>query len=151
MSRSSTPGTASASSSSPTSWAAARWATGRRPAFAIRPDPVEYVRIRGDQLRPNDGRYDLRVTNELEETLFVDRLQLIAITHPTDVDIFPNEGMTDPPKPFQLFAARDSRPPARAVDDHGHDVTARIASLDRRYPDDFELRARSAATPRCTR
>ena len=29
--------------------------------------------------------------------------------------------------------------PARATDDHGHDVTDRIARIDRRYPDDFQL------------
>jgi Flp pilus assembly protein TadD len=109
------------------------------PGLRNTPDATEYVRIRGDQLQPHDGRYDLRVTNELEETLFVDRLQLVAITHPNDVDIFPNEGMTDPPKPFRLFAAGNARPPLRALDEHGHDVTARVASLDRRYPDDFDL------------
>ena len=37
------------------------------------PDPDEYVRIRGDQLQPRDGRYELRVTNELEEAMFLDR------------------------------------------------------------------------------
>ena len=109
------------------------------PGVRNTPNPIEYVRIRGDQLQPNDGHYDLRVTNELEETLFVDRLQLLAITHPNDVEIFPNEGMTDPPKPFKLFAARHAGPPARAVDEHGHDVTARVAVLDRQYPDDFDL------------
>jgi Tfp pilus assembly protein PilF len=109
------------------------------PGVRNTPDATEYVRIRGDQLQPKDGRYDLRVTNELEETLFVDRLQLVAITHPADVAIFPNEGMTDPPKPFRLFAARHARPPERVVDDHGHDVTARVARLDRQYPDDFDL------------
>ena len=31
------------------------------------PDPDEYVRIRGDLLRERNGRYELRVTNELEE------------------------------------------------------------------------------------
>jgi hypothetical protein len=109
------------------------------PGLRNTPDATEYVRVRGDQLRPHDGRYDLRVTNELEETLFVDRLQLVAITHPNDVDIYPNEGMTDPPKPFRLFAVRDARPPLRALDEHGHDVTTRVAGLDRVYPDDFEL------------
>jgi hypothetical protein len=109
------------------------------PGLRNTPDATEYVRIRGDQLKPNDGRYDLRVTNELEETLFVDRLQLVAITHPDDIEIFPNEGMSDPPKPFRLFAARTARQPARALDEHGHDVTARVASLDRQYPDDFDL------------
>jgi hypothetical protein len=104
-----------------------------------RPDPVEYVRIRGDQLVPNDGRFEIRITNELEETLFADRLQLLVIAHPSEVEVFPNEGLTEPPKPFRLFAVRDQRPPARAVDEHGHDVTARLARIDRQYPGDFTL------------
>ncbi|MEO7274641.1 MAG: FG-GAP-like repeat-containing protein, partial [Vicinamibacterales bacterium] len=40
------------------------------PGQWAQPDPDEYVRIRGDQLVPRNGRYELRVTNELEETLF---------------------------------------------------------------------------------
>jgi Tfp pilus assembly protein PilF len=105
------------------------------------PDSDEYVRIEGDRLAPKNGRYELRVTNELEEAVFLDRVQLVAVSHPADIEVFPNEGMTDPPKPFRLFAVRGLAPPARAVDDHGHDVTARIAKRDRVYPDDFELSA----------
>jgi tetratricopeptide (TPR) repeat protein len=103
------------------------------------PDPVEYVRIRADQLKPRDDRFEIRVTNELEEALFVDRLQLLAVAHPTGIDVFPNEGMTDPPKPFKLHGVRHARVPARATDGQGRDVTDRIARLDRRYPDDFAL------------
>src|SRR5207248_4022551 len=103
------------------------------------PDPLEYVRMRGDQLVARDGRYEIRVTNELEETLFADRFQLWAIDHPRGIDVFPNEGLTDPPKPFRLFAVRDERLPQRVIDDHGHDVTDRISDIDRRYPDDFPL------------
>ena len=111
------------------------------------PDPIEYVRIPGHQLRPRNGRLELRVTNELEEALFVDRLQLLAIAHPSTIEIYPNEGMTTPPKPFRLFQVTDERVP-RAVDDHGHDVTERIARVDRTYPDDFALeRIRGYAKP----
>ena len=118
------------------------------PGERNRPNPIEYVRIRGDQLRPRNGRYEIRVTNELEETLYLDRLQLLAVAHPRGVEIFPNEGMTDPPKAFRLHTVVDVRPPIRAVDDHGHDVTDRIARLDRRYPDDFTLsRFRGYAEP----
>ena len=67
------------------------------------PDPDEYVRIRGDQLKERNGRYELRVTNELEEALFADRFQLIAVAHPQDVEVYPNEGMTDPPRAFQAL------------------------------------------------
>ncbi|HEX8118801.1 MAG TPA: CRTAC1 family protein, partial [Pyrinomonadaceae bacterium] len=63
------------------------------------PDPDEYVRISGEQLREKDGRYELRVTNELEEVLFVDRLQLLAVSHPSGVEVFPNEGLGNPTGP----------------------------------------------------
>ncbi|PYQ07438.1 MAG: hypothetical protein DMF83_09615 [Acidobacteria bacterium] len=104
------------------------------------PDPDEYVRLTDEQLRPRDGHYELRVTNELEEGLFVDRLALMAVAHPADEEIFPDEGLRSPPPSFRLFAAAGARPPVHAVDEHGHDVADRVARLDRRYPDDFRLR-----------
>jgi Tfp pilus assembly protein PilF len=109
------------------------------PGIFNMPDPDEYVRIRGDQLRERNGRYELRVTNELEEALFLDRVQLIAVAHPQGVEVYPNEGLTAPPQPFKIYSTRDARPPLAAVDEHGHDVLSRIARLDRVYPDDFKL------------
>ncbi|HEV7377931.1 MAG TPA: FG-GAP-like repeat-containing protein, partial [Pyrinomonadaceae bacterium] len=49
------------------------------------PDPDEYVRIRADQLKERNGRYEIRMTNELEEVLYVDRVQLLAVAHPVGV------------------------------------------------------------------
>lgn len=104
-----------------------------------KPDPEEYVRIRSDQLKERNGRYELRVTNELEEAMFVDRLQLLAVAHPAGTEIYPNEGMSDPPKPFKLFVTHDARPPLSAIDNHGDDVLDRISRMDRLWPDDFKL------------
>jgi len=101
------------------------------------PDPDEYVRIRDDQLKEHYGHFEIRVTNELEETLYADRFQLIAIAHPSDVEVYPNEGMSDPPRRFKLFLTHNARPPIAATDEHGRDVLARISKLDRQYPDDF--------------
>ncbi|HEX8844069.1 MAG TPA: FG-GAP-like repeat-containing protein [Pyrinomonadaceae bacterium] len=103
------------------------------------PDPDEYVRIRGDQLKERDGRYELRVTNELEEVLYVDRLQLVAVAHPIGVEVYPNEGMTTRPRPFILYKTKNARPPLAATDEHGHDVLPRLAKVDRQYVDDFTL------------
>ncbi len=103
------------------------------------PDPVEYVRIPGDRLKPVGDRLQLRITNELEEVLYLDRVQLLTVTHPDDVQVFPNEGMTATAKPFKLHAVRTPTVPASVTDDHGHNVTERIGQLDRRYPDDFRL------------
>jgi hypothetical protein len=111
---------------------------GVAPRVWNHPDPVEYVRLAPEQLRPRDGRYELRVTNELEEVLYLDRVRLLAVDHPEDVSVHPGEGMTEPPKAFRLFAARDPRTP-RAADDRGRDVTARLARLDRRFVDELPL------------
>jgi len=104
------------------------------------PDPEEFVRIRGDQLRARNGRYELRVTNELEEALFVDRLSLVAVTHPAGTEVYPNEGMFSPPfPPHRLFVTRAAAPPALVVDEHGHNVSDLIARVDRRAPSDYSL------------
>jgi Tfp pilus assembly protein PilF len=109
------------------------------PGLRNTPDPVEYVRIDGRLLQPRDGRYDLRVTNELEETVFLDRAELIAIAHPSDLVVHPNEGLRSVNNPFRLYAVRDARAPLAVEDEHGHDVLDRVTSTDRRYPDDFRL------------
>jgi Tfp pilus assembly protein PilF len=104
------------------------------------PDPDEYVRIRGDQLKARDGRYEIRMTNELEEVMYVDRLQLLAVDHPADTEVYPNEGLKSPPRPpFQLYTVRDAHPPLSATDDRGHDELPALSRLDRKYVDDFDL------------
>jgi tetratricopeptide (TPR) repeat protein len=104
------------------------------------PDPEEYVRITDNQLEERNGRLELRITNELEEVLFLDRLRLLAVDHPQSVEIFPNEGLTTPPfKPFQLHGVRDLRAPGRAVDDGGRNLMTDIAALDRRFAEGFGI------------
>jgi hypothetical protein len=104
------------------------------------PDPDEYVRITSDQLKPREGRLELRISNELEEALFLDHLRLLAVDHPVSVEIFPDEGLTAPPfKPFRLYAASSVRAPSAVLDHRGVDVAARVAARDRRFVDGFAL------------
>ena len=119
------------------------------PSLWNQPDPDEYVRIRGDQLAPRAGAYELRLTNELEEALFFDRAELVAIDHPAGADVFPNEGLRSAPRPpFAVTAVHQAAPPVRARDEHGHDVLPHLTALDRRYPDDFaRLPIRGYAEP----
>lgn len=110
------------------------------PGVRNKPDPDEYVRIPEGKLKPRNGRYEFRITNELEEVLYVDHLQMVAVAHPADVEVYPNEGMIDPPlPPFKLYKTRNAHLPVSAIDDKGNDVLNRIASIDRKYPDDFNL------------
>ena len=110
-----------------------------RPLERPRPGRV-HARARRRPLQPRDGRLDLRVTNELEEALFVDRLGLVAVDHPADVEIHPREGLVSPPFPaFELYAADAARPVLAATDDRGRDVTEQVRDLDRRFVDDLPI------------
>ena len=114
------------------------------------PDPDEYVRIQGRQLKERDGRYEIRVTNELEEVLYVDRLQLIAVAHPQGVEVYPNEGMKDPPRPFILYKTKGAHPPLEAWDDQGRDVLSRLTKVDRQFVEGFPLDKIRGYSPRHT-
>jgi tetratricopeptide (TPR) repeat protein len=103
------------------------------------PDPEELVRLTASQLRPRDGRLELRVTNELEEALFLDRLSLLAVDHPADVEVYPDEGLRNPAADGRLVAVTGARPLAGAVDEAGRDVGDRLLALDRRFVDGFAL------------
>jgi Flp pilus assembly protein TadD len=118
------------------------------PGVRNEPDPDEFVRIPGDALRPRQGRYDVHVTNELEEAMYLDQVRLEAVTHPVDVEVYPNGGLVSPARPHVLHAVRNRREVRAAVDEHGHDVRAAVAAIDRRAPDDFTLeKIRGYATP----
>jgi hypothetical protein len=99
----------------------------------------DWVKIRGDQLVPKDGTYDVRITAELWETHFVDSVALLVVDHPGNTEIFVDERFA---KEAPALATRVTEAPeavARAWDDKGRDVTDLIARRDGRYLSTFEL------------
>ncbi len=82
-----------------------------RPGGAEPSRPLEYVRLAPASSEAQDGRYELRVTNELEEVMYLDEVRLLAVEHPVGVEVYPDEGMTGTPKEFRLFGVRDLRVP----------------------------------------
>lgn len=110
------------------------------PGVYSTPDPEEFVRIPGNRLRPRDGRLELRVTNELEETLFLDHLSLIAVDHPASTDVLPREGLVSAPAAgLRMETVRDRRPAVRVVDASGRDASLAAARTDRTYVDGLPL------------
>ncbi len=104
------------------------------------PDTDEYVRVTGEQLRARDGVLSLRMNNQLEEVIYFDAVKLLAIDHPQDTEVYPNERlMPGPPYPdFKVFSVKGARAPIAAVDDRGNDILALVSSIDRKYPEDFD-------------
>ncbi len=97
----------------------------------------EWYKIGRDQLVPQNGFYDLRITGELWETYYYDYLALMTVDHPAGTEIFTDERYAVPSVKLAVTAVTTPQPVAHAADDNGQDVTDIIRSLDGKYLDNF--------------
>jgi len=95
----------------------------------------DWVRVRGDQLTPRNGWYDLRITAELWETHFFDLASLLVVDHPSGTEVFVDERFVVPPPRLGVTVTGPVQPIAAAHDDRGNDVTAVIRDRDDRHLD----------------
>jgi tetratricopeptide (TPR) repeat protein len=112
------------------------------------PHPVAENATRVGQPRPilpttNDQRpattLSFRFMEPLEEAVYLDQVRVLAVDHPADTDVYPNEYFASNPPypPFKVVVSHDARPPAAAWDEPGHDVLPDL--LAHRYFGDFVL------------
>ncbi|MGO8793940.1 MAG: FG-GAP-like repeat-containing protein [Candidatus Sulfotelmatobacter sp.] len=125
------------------------------------PRPVEWVKIersmireKVSDLRPQTSDLGTNLTPELrsprsvlsfrfmeplEEAVYLDQVRLLAVDHPANEEVYPNEYFaSDPPYPeFKVVVSRDAHPPAGAWDEHGHSVLPDL--LAHRYFGDLGL------------
>jgi tetratricopeptide (TPR) repeat protein len=107
------------------------------------PDPDEWIKVDGSKLREQNGSYSLRFGEPMEEVNFVDQVRLVAVDHPANAAVYPNEGFLSAP-PFaqpKTIVAAGAHPLAGAWDDHGNDVlpilNQRLQSAAPTYVRDF--------------
>ena len=87
---------------------------------------------------PPDGFYEVRMTEELREVSYLDRVRLLALDHPAAVEVFTNEKFKSPPFPkFRLFGVGRRVRPRRAVDGRGRDVLPALLARDGVYAEGF--------------
>ena len=105
------------------------------------PRPTEAIKIERDMLREERGMLSFRFMEPLEESVYLDQVQLLAVDHPDDFEVYPNEYFASNPPypPFKVVFSnnKDARPPAGAWDEHGHDVLPDL--LAHRYFGDFKV------------
>ena len=101
--------------------------------------PTEYIKLNRDTVREKDGKLSFRLMEPMEEVVYLDKVGLLAVDHPSDFDVFPNEYFaSNPPYPtFKVVASRNAQPPAAVHDEHGHDLLPDL--LAHRYVGDFKL------------
>lgn len=103
-------------------------------------DPTEYLKVDGSRVKPRNGRISFRFAEVMEELTYLDHVRLLAVDHPSDLAVYPNEYFaSQPPFPeFKAVTSRNARPPAAARDDGGRDVLPMLLNRDRRYVTAFE-------------
>ncbi len=113
------------------------------------PRPVEYIKIDRAMIKEkvspttNDQRpattLSFRFMEPLEEAVYLDQVRLLAVDHPANEEVYPNEYFaSNPPYPeFKVVVSRDAKPPAAAWDEHGHNVLPDL--LAHHYFGDFAL------------
>ena len=99
----------------------------------------EHLMIPGSRLKSRDGLYTLQVTEELWEAAYFESIRLIAIDHPTDVEVFSNEKVGPAEiAEHQIHTVRNRRPPVAARDKHARNVLPEILNRDGTFMRGFD-------------
>lgn len=113
---------------------------GKDTSFAFPNASSEYLLIPGADLKADSGRYDVRITEELWEAVFVDQAKLIAVDHPDSVRVFADERFVPPPFPGkQVYEVPHEYLPVSATDDQGTNLLPLLSRHDYRYVSNFDL------------
>jgi Tfp pilus assembly protein PilF len=99
------------------------------------PQVLEHVKLEPGQLVSRDHCYELRITEPMEETAYVDQLELLAVDHPATWRVFPDErlAVTGPQPSHDLLVVDQPIFPKRAQGPHNQDCTAQLMKADRVY------------------
>ena len=100
-------------------------------------DHDEYLQIPAESLDPRDGRYEIRITEELHEVSYIDQVRLIALDHPARSRSSPTRSSSRRRSPSSGSSASAGASSRRRVDGRGRDVLPRLLRRDRVYADGF--------------
>jgi Tfp pilus assembly protein PilF len=106
-------------------------------------DPEEFLALGGEQQFPaKNGAYEVRITEELREVLYLDETRLVVVDHPAGTLVYPTSKL-HPGKPFpphELWTLRPVATLKQATRSDGLDVTETLANTDGRMVSPVQLR-----------
>jgi tetratricopeptide (TPR) repeat protein len=103
------------------------------------PNPGEWVKIDGAKIAPVNGKLSLRFMEPMEEVNYIDQLRLIAVDHPENVEVNPDERFLNNP-PFasgRVVASEGAQLPVGAWDGEGRDVLEKLSERDHQFASGF--------------
>lgn len=113
---------------------------GKDTIFAYKEPSKEYLLIPGEKLKPRNGQYTLKVSEELWEAVYFDKAALIAVDHPDSVDTYVDEKFVAPPYPGKkIYQVSRPQLPVSATDGKGNNVLPKLEKYDFQYVSNFSL------------
>ena len=107
----------------------------------------EYLKLSGSLLQAKDGMYSLQLTEELYEAAYFDKVQLIAVDHPSDVAVYSNEKVGPPwIAEKKIHTVRHPRMPVSATDQRGRDLWPALSQLDEVYTQHWDHKRKQGWT-----
>jgi tetratricopeptide (TPR) repeat protein len=103
------------------------------------PNPGEWIKVDGDALARVNGKLSLRFMEPMEEVNYIDQLRLVAVDHPENVEVNPDEKFLDDP-PFasgRVVASEGARLLVGAWDGEGRDVLDVLSRRDHKFASGF--------------
>jgi tetratricopeptide (TPR) repeat protein len=103
------------------------------------PNPAEWVKVDGAQVEPVNGKLSMRFMEPMEEVNYIDQLRLVAVDHPENVEVNPDERFLDDP-PFasgKVVASMGARLPQGGWDGEGRDVLDALSRRDHTFASGF--------------
>jgi tetratricopeptide (TPR) repeat protein len=103
------------------------------------PNPGEWIKVDGDKVATVKGSLSLRFMEPMEEVNYIDQLRLVAVDHPENVEVNPDERFLDDP-PFasgRVVASEGARRPVGAWDGEGRDVLEQVSRRDHKFASGF--------------
>ena len=103
------------------------------------PNPSEWAKVDGAKVAPVNGKVSVRFMEPMEEVNYTDQLRLVAVDHPTNVEVNPDERFLDDP-PFasgRVVASIGAHLPVGAWDGDGRDVLDLLSRRDHKFASGF--------------
>jgi tetratricopeptide (TPR) repeat protein len=111
---------------------------GKDTMYSFADASKEYLLIPGEKLQPKDGKYSIKITEELWEAVYVDKAALVAVDHPDSIDVYADERFMPPPFPGKtVYRMAKKYLPVSAKDEKGNDQLSKISKYDFQYVSSF--------------
>jgi len=111
----------------------------------------ENLLIPGEQLVPRNDEYVLQITEELWEIAYFDQVELTAIDHPADVQIFTNEKVGPPSlAEHRIHTVRNAQIPRSVTDGRGNQLLPQVTHQDGSFVQAFQGRRLQGLTDEWT-